>query len=80
MRDARPDAAAPAEPGPVGASAPAPSPEERERLLGVWSGPEHDPALAAPALLHELFERQAAAHPESIALVCGDDRLTYGEL
>jgi non-ribosomal peptide synthetase-like protein len=31
-------------------------------------------------LLHELFEHQAAANPASIALECGDERISYGEL
>jgi amino acid adenylation domain-containing protein len=30
--------------------------------------------------LHELFEAQAAAWPDRIAVVCGDDALTYREL
>ena len=37
---------------------------------------EHDRA----ALVHTLFERQAAATPDAIALVCGAESLTYGEL
>ena len=31
-------------------------------------------------LLHELFEQQADACTDKIALACGDERLTYGEL
>ena len=31
-------------------------------------------------MLHELFEQQAEARPDDIALVCGDQRMTYGEL
>ena len=27
-----------------------------------------------------MFEQQAEARPDSIALVCGDQRMTYGEL
>ena len=39
-----------------------------------------DPDLIRAELLHELFEQQADVHPESIALVCGEQRMTYGEL
>jgi non-ribosomal peptide synthetase-like protein len=39
-----------------------------------------DPDLLRPGLLHELFEQQADAHPESIALVCDGLQLTYREL
>nr|WP_268893041.1 non-ribosomal peptide synthetase [Paenibacillus lutrae] len=39
-------------------------------------------AAAYPAniTLHELFEEQATKRPDCIAVVCGDDSLTYGEL
>jgi amino acid adenylation domain-containing protein len=30
--------------------------------------------------VHELFERQVAAHPDAVAAVCGDRSLRYGEL
>jgi len=33
-----------------------------------------------PELLHELFERQADAHPDRTALVCAGQELAYGEL
>src|SRR5690606_4030619 len=32
------------------------------------------------ACYHRLFEEQAAAHPDKIALLCGNERLTYREL
>ncbi len=53
--------------------------DERRRLLSEWN----DTARAYPesgATLHELFERQAAATPDSVAVVCEDERLTYAEL
>jgi non-ribosomal peptide synthetase-like protein len=31
-------------------------------------------------LLHELFEQQAEARADEVALVCGDEQMTYGEL
>jgi len=30
--------------------------------------------------LHELFDEHAVAHPDALALFCGDQRLSYGEL
>jgi amino acid adenylation domain-containing protein len=36
--------------------------------------------LLRPELLHELFERQAEIRPDSVALDCTDQRMTYGEL
>jgi non-ribosomal peptide synthetase-like protein len=37
---------------------------------------------SAPAaeLLHQIFERQAAADPSAHALICGSEKVTYGEL
>lgn len=49
-------------------------------LLDDWSGEPFDPDLARPELLHELFEHQADARPEAIAVVCGEQHLTYAEL
>ncbi len=37
-------------------------------------------AYAENTCVHQLFEAQAALTPEGIALVCGDEHLTYGEL
>jgi non-ribosomal peptide synthetase-like protein len=36
--------------------------------------------LLRSELLHELFEHQASAYPDSIALDCADQRLSYAEL
>jgi non-ribosomal peptide synthetase-like protein len=33
-----------------------------------------------PSLLHALFEATADRHPDRVALICGNGRLTYGEL
>jgi amino acid adenylation domain-containing protein/FkbM family methyltransferase len=60
--------------------------QERERILRDWS---HTPAVpaaepsadgdAAPSLMG-LFDAQATRRPEAVAAICGEDRLTYGEL
>ncbi|HEY3570077.1 MAG TPA: amino acid adenylation domain-containing protein, partial [Thermoanaerobaculia bacterium] len=52
--------------------------EERWQLLSGWN----DTAVEWPreTLLHELFERQAAATPEAWAVGFGGQRLSYGEL
>ncbi|HEX3657462.1 MAG TPA: Pls/PosA family non-ribosomal peptide synthetase [Pirellulales bacterium] len=44
------------------------------------SGPPHDAALARCELLHELFELQAARRPQQVAVVCGQQQMTYAEL
>ncbi len=54
--------------------------EERNIILGEWSGAPLDPTLARSELLHELFEAQADAHPDHIALDCAGEQMTYAEL
>jgi amino acid adenylation domain-containing protein/non-ribosomal peptide synthase protein (TIGR01720 family) len=50
---------------------------ERQQLLWEWN----DTAAAVrPALIHQLFEEQAARHPERPAAICGGGTLSYGEL
>jgi amino acid adenylation domain-containing protein len=53
-------------------------PAERARLLVEWN----DTAAGYPRdrCIHELFEAQAGKTPEAVALVSGDERLTYAEL
>jgi amino acid adenylation domain-containing protein len=41
---------------------------------------EADAELARVELLHELFEHQADARPARLAVICGGDSLTYGQL
>ncbi|MEU3504543.1 AMP-binding protein [Streptomyces hundungensis] len=36
--------------------------------------------LPAERLAHRVFEEHARTHPERLALTCGEERLTYGEL
>jgi amino acid adenylation domain-containing protein len=52
--------------------------EEERRLLVEWNDTARDGG--PPACAHQLFERQAAASPETPAVVSGEERLTYGEL
>src|SRR2546422_5599363 len=51
---------------------------ERQQLLVEWN----DTRAGFPTgrCIHELFEAQAEKTPAAIALVCGEDRLTYREL
>ncbi|MEO5731668.1 MAG: amino acid adenylation domain-containing protein, partial [Byssovorax sp.] len=52
--------------------------EERQRLLGAWN--DTAAAFSTDEAIHELFEAQADATPEQLALVAGHDRLTFREL
>jgi amino acid adenylation domain-containing protein len=50
---------------------------ERERVLVAWNATERPYDRRA---LHELVDERAARSPDSIAVACGQERLTYGEL
>ncbi|MFD2417230.1 amino acid adenylation domain-containing protein [Amycolatopsis pigmentata] len=54
------------------------TPAERRRLLVEWN----DTAAEFPGdtCVHELVQRQVAARPDAVAVVCGPDSLTYGGL
>ncbi|MFF2957308.1 amino acid adenylation domain-containing protein, partial [Kitasatospora sp. NPDC057965] len=52
--------------------------EERRRVLDVWGG--SDPWASDDTTFPALFARQVARAPEAIALVHGDERLSYAEL
>lgn len=54
------------------------TPDELHRMLHEWNDTAVD--LADPAGIHELVERQAARTPHAVAVVQGEDRLTYAEL
>lgn len=56
------------------------SPGERDRVLEGWSSGEHAPELCADSLLHELFEQQADARADGVAVECEGRHLTYREL
>ncbi|GAA2355137.1 non-ribosomal peptide synthetase DhbF [Saccharopolyspora halophila] len=53
---------------------------ERTRILEEWNAPIEGFRAAEPATLPQLFEEQAQRWPDSIALVHGDERLSYAEL
>ncbi|HVR96249.1 MAG TPA: amino acid adenylation domain-containing protein, partial [Thermoanaerobaculia bacterium] len=71
-------AAAVADPAQPLSELPLLSEAERRQLLEWGSGAAEAPA--AKALLHQLFEAQAERTPEAVALVAGEERLTYREL
>ncbi|HEX8320472.1 amino acid adenylation domain-containing protein [Longimicrobium sp.] len=51
---------------------------EREELVSRWSG--SGASLPVSGSLHERFERRAQAAPNAVALTCGGDSLSYGQL
>ena len=51
---------------------------EREQLLYGWNATEA--AYPQDKCIHELFEEQARAHPDAVAVTFDDTELTYGEL
>ena len=51
--------------------------EERRHILGAWNRTEQ---AYRTVWLHRLFEEQAGLQPEAVALVCGEEKLSYGEL
>jgi amino acid adenylation domain-containing protein/non-ribosomal peptide synthase protein (TIGR01720 family) len=51
---------------------------EEQALLGAWAGPA--PAPASPLCLHQLFEAQAERSPSALAVIDGEQRLTYAQV
>jgi amino acid adenylation domain-containing protein len=51
---------------------------EQFQLLAEWNDTASD--YPREACVQDLFERQAAIRPDAVAVVFGDERLTYGEL
>jgi amino acid adenylation domain-containing protein len=51
---------------------------EGKMLLTEWNRTGVD--WPADGLIHHIFEKQAALTPEAVAVVCGADSLTYGQL
>jgi amino acid adenylation domain-containing protein len=54
------------------------TPAERKHLLDEWNATQAD--YPAGIKVHQLFEEQVARTPDSVALVCNDQTLTYEEL
>jgi amino acid adenylation domain-containing protein/non-ribosomal peptide synthase protein (TIGR01720 family) len=53
--------------------------DERSRLLSEWNDTRKESASLGRHV-HELFAEQARKEPERIAVACGAEQLTYGEL
>ncbi|HZF08657.1 MAG TPA: amino acid adenylation domain-containing protein, partial [Thermoanaerobaculia bacterium] len=54
------------------------SPAERRQLLGAWSGAEVEPG--PDRRLYDLVAEQVARRAEAVAVLCGGESLSYGEL
>jgi amino acid adenylation domain-containing protein len=52
--------------------------DERDRLLGQWN--TTTATYFDKECIHNVFETQVARTPDAIAVVCGDESLTYREL
>ncbi|KAA2257566.1 amino acid adenylation domain-containing protein [Solihabitans fulvus] len=51
-----------------------------ERAVVLAASAATVPERPVTLTLHEIFAQRAAATPDAVAVVCGDDRLTYAEL
>lgn len=51
---------------------------EREQVVRVWNRTATE--YPREATVHRVFEAQAAANPDAVALACGGETLTYGAL
>ena len=52
--------------------------EERKQILEDWNANQRD--YPQDEYVHELFEKQVEETPDAVAVVCGEQRLTYAEL
>ncbi len=52
--------------------------DEQEQLLGVWNATQRE--YPQDVCVHQLFEQQVQRTPEAVALVFGEETLTYIEL
>ncbi|MFE3048388.1 amino acid adenylation domain-containing protein [Streptomyces albidoflavus] len=71
-------AAAVADPARPVATLPLLAEGERERVVREWAGTQG--VAPWPGTLHSQVTERAAEHPDTVAVVCGEDALTYGEL
>ena len=53
--------------------------QERQQILVEWNGGKSK-SEAPVTPIHELFAQRVQAAPERVALISGDQRMTYGEL
>ncbi|HKX31469.1 MAG TPA: amino acid adenylation domain-containing protein [Blastocatellia bacterium] len=53
-------------------------PKERTRLLEDWN--QTEPQLLESRYIHDLIEEQARSRPDSIAVTCRDEQLSFEEL
>ncbi len=51
---------------------------EREQMLFEWNDTHRE--YSKPASVYELFATRASMHPERLAAVSGDERISYGDL
>jgi amino acid adenylation domain-containing protein len=51
---------------------------EKKQTLEEWN--ETERSYGEPRLLHEMVREQAERRPESVAVVCGDEQVSYEEL
>jgi amino acid adenylation domain-containing protein len=72
------DTADPSRANPVSHASAGPTPEEAWRMVDAWN--RTDTPYPADRTVHGLFAEQAARTPDAVALVRGDDALTYGAL
>jgi len=56
------------------------APGERRQIVEAWALSEGEDATLPGACVHELFARQEARAPDSVAVVAGDEEITYREL
>ncbi|MEA2692141.1 MAG: hypothetical protein QOJ16_1528, partial [Acidobacteriota bacterium] len=57
------------------------TPNERHQVLAEWNDWNLGAAEPSPdPLLHHIFEARVALEPDRVALVCGDEQRSYGEL
>ncbi|GAA3960954.1 hypothetical protein GCM10023085_49310 [Actinomadura viridis] len=54
--------------------------DERRRVLEEWSGASVPAPVPVVGSVSEWFERQVAATPDAVAVVCGEERLSFAEL
>ncbi|TMR87879.1 AMP-binding protein, partial [Nonomuraea basaltis] len=70
--------AAAAEPSRTLSALPMLTPAEQARLIRDW--PAGPPTAGEPRPVHRMMEEQAAKNPETVAVVAGEAKLTYGTL